>query len=499
MNQTLPPLPIEATLGPAGIRRIMVGVMLALLLGAMDQTIVAPGLPTIGRELSDLEHLPWVVTAYLLSATAVTPLYGKLSDIHGRRTMLLVAVTIFIAGSVFCALAASLPMLILARFLQGLGGGGLIVLPQTIVGDLIAPRDRPRYQAYLAAVYMTSSILGPVFGGFFAEHLHWSLIFWINLPLGALALAMTWNELHRLPQNHRPHRLDVVGAILMILATTLLLLALSWGGRTYAWSSLEILTLLAGSGVAFALFAGRLMTASEPFIPLTVMFNPVVAAGVTASFFAVGAMVGLSIYVPIYFEAVRGLNAARSGLYLVALMTGTVVGAIITGKVMGVTPRYKRTPMAGLALSVVATATLAATANDLSLFWFVVLLAIMGVGIGTQFPVTTVGVQNAVQPHELGTATANLNFFRSLGSAVLVAAYGAIFLGGIGGGAEHIASIDALAAGAARNGKDLGMVFQVIFAAAALTLVIAFIGLAAMKELPLRGAAERPGTPAKQA
>jgi EmrB/QacA subfamily drug resistance transporter len=499
MNQTLPPLPIEAALGPAGIRRIMVGVMLALLLGAMDQTIVAPGLPTIGRELADLEHLPWVVTAYLLSATAVTPLYGKLSDIHGRRTMLLVAVTIFIAGSVFCALAANLPMLILARFVQGLGGGGLIVLPQTIVGDLIAPRDRPRYQAYLAAVYMTSSILGPVFGGLFAEHLHWSLIFWINLPLGALALAMTWNELHRLPQNHRPHRLDVVGAILMILATTLLLLALSWGGRTYAWSSLEILTLLAGSGVAFALFAGRLMTASEPFIPLTVMLNPVVAAGVTASFFAVGAMVGLSIYLPIYFEAVRGLNAAQSGLYLMALMTGTVCGAIITGKVMGATPRYKRTPMAGLALSVVATATLAATANDLSLFWFVVLLAIMGVGIGTQFPVTTVGVQNAVQPHELGTATANLNFFRSLGSAVLVAAYGAILLGGIGDGAEHIATIDGLAAEAARNGKDLGTVFQVIFAAAALTLAIAFIGLAAMKELPLRGAAERPGTPAKQA
>jgi len=496
MNQSFPPLPSETALGSAAFKRIMAGAMVALLLGAMDQTIVAPGLPTIGRELADLENLPWVVTAYLLSATAVTPLYGKLSDIHGRRAMLLTAVAIFVAGSVLCAIAPSLPMLILARFLQGLGGGGLIALPQTIVGDLIPPRDRPRYQAYLAAVFMTSSILGPVFGGVFAEHLHWSLIFWINLPLGALALAMTWNELRLLPQNHRPHRLDVVGAILMILATTLLLLALSWAGRTYAWGSPQIIALLAGSAVAFTLFAGRLLTAAEPFIPLTILFNPVVAAGVAASFFAVGAMVGLSIYVPIYFEAIRGLNAAQSGLYLIALMAGTVCGAITTGKVMGMTPHYKRTPMIGVALSVVATAALAVTANDLPLAWFVALLAVIGWGIGTQFPMMTVGVQNAVQPHELGTATANLNFFRSLGSAVLVAAYGAVFLGAIGGEADHIASLDALVAQATRNGKDLGTVFQMVFAAASVTLAVAFIALAAMRELPLRGA-ERPPAPAK--
>ncbi len=482
-ENTTPSVPFE----PAAIRQIILGVMLAMLLGAMDQTIVAPALPTIGREFGDLERLPWVVTAYLLSATAVTPLYGKLSDIHGRRAMLLVSVAVFLIGSVLCALATSLPTLIFARFVQGLGGGGLIALPQTIVGDLVSPRDRPRYQSYLAAVFMTSSIVGPVVGGLFAEHLQWSLIFWINLPLGALALAMMWNQLRRLPQNHRPHSLDVIGAVLMITATTALLLALSWGGQAYAWGSFEVLGLLAGSAIAFIFFVMRLMTAKEPFVPLTVLLNPVVAAGVTASFFAVGAMVGLSIYVPIYFEAVRGLSASNSGLFLMALMTGTVVGAVISGRVMGYTPHYKRTPMVGVAVAVLATAAMALWGNSLSLFWFEVLLAFVGIGLGTQFPVMTVGVQNAVLTHELGTATANLNFFRSLGSAVLVAAYGAIFLGALGASGTEIGDLDVLAAEAARNGRDLGAVFEIVFAAASVSLAIAYVGLIFMKELPLRG------------
>jgi len=462
--------------------------MLAMLLGAMDQTIIAPALPTIGRELADLELLAWVVTAYLLAATAATPLYGKLSDIHGRRTMLLVAVVIFLVGSVLCALAQNMTMLILARFFQGIGGGGLMALPQTIVGDLVAPRDRPRYQAYLATVFMTASIIGPLFGGVFAQHFHWSLIFWINLPLGALALGMTWNELRRLPQNHRPHRLDVIGAILMILGTTLLLLALSWGGRSLAWGSSEIIALLLAAAFAFALFVGRLVTASEPFIPLTVLLNPVVAAGVTASFFAVGTMVGLSIYVSIYFEAVRGLSAAQSGLYLMAMMTGTVVGAIITGKLMGITPHYKRPPLVGVAFSIIALVILAASADNLSMLWFEILLAIVGMGIGTQFPVMTTGVQNAVLAHELGTATANLNFFRSLGSAVIVSAFGAILLGGIGDGSERIVALEILVAEAARSGKNIETVFQMVFAAAAISLAIAYVALLAMKEIPLRGA-----------
>ena len=469
------------------VLRIMAGVLLAMLLGAMDQTIVAPALATMGRDLGNFEYLPWVVTSYLLSATAVTPLYGKLSDIHGRRTMLLVAVTIFLIGSVLCALAPNLTLLILARFLQGLGGGGLIALPQTIVGDMISPRERPRYQAYVASVFMAASIIGPVFGGFFAQHMHWSLIFWINLPIGAVALAMTWNALRLLPQNHRPHRLDVIGAVLMIVATTALLLALSWAGHAYPWGSWQIVTLLAASGLAFVLFAGRAMTASEPFIPLTVLFNPVVAACVAASFFAVGAMIGLTIFVPIYFEVVRDMTSTQSGLGIMSMMSGTVVGAMISGRVMGLTPHYKRISMVGIALAAVATAVLATTAAGLSLTWFEVLLAAIGIGIGTQFPLTTVGVQNAVELHELGTATASLNFFRSLGSAVLASAYSAIFLGAIGSGIDHVATVEELAAAAAQSGINITDVFRPVYWAAAATLVLSFIAIVFMKELPLRG------------
>ena len=229
-----------AFLDHAAVRRIVLGILLAMLLGALDQTIVATALPTIGRDLNDLGNLPWVVTAYLLTATAVTPLYGKLSDIHGRRTMLLVAITIFAFGSVATALAPSMPVLIIARGLQGLGGGGLLSLSQVIVADVVSPRERGRYQGYIGAVFALSSLGGPVLGGFFAEHLHWSLIFWINLPLGLLAFLMTNSVLKRLPRHERPHRLDLIGATLMLLATIALLLALTWGGTRYAWASPQI-------------------------------------------------------------------------------------------------------------------------------------------------------------------------------------------------------------------------------------------------------------------
>jgi MFS family permease len=208
MNDSVAPGVVREDAGrldKSAIRRIVIGVMLAMLLAAVDQTIVATALPTIGGELNDLSHLPWVVTAYLLSATAVTPLYGKLADIIGRRTTLLTAIVVFIAGSVLCAIAPSMWFLILARFVQGLGGGGLIALAQTIVADIIPPRERMRYQAYFATVFVTSSVAGPVLGGFFAEHLHWSMIFWINLPIGGLAYFMTSGILRRLPRHERPH------------------------------------------------------------------------------------------------------------------------------------------------------------------------------------------------------------------------------------------------------------------------------------------------------
>ena len=488
MNDATPSA-LPPALDKADVRRIIVGILLAMLLAALDQTIVATALPTIGSELHDLQHLQWVVTAYLLSATAVTPLYGKLADIHGRRTMLLIAISVFIVGSLLCALAPAMIVLIGARFIQGLGGGGLIALAQTIVADVVSPRERMRYQAYFASVFVTSSVVGPVIGGFFAQDLHWSFIFWINLPLGLGALAMTYGVLKRLPRHERPHKLDVVGALLMAFAATTLLLALSWGGSTYPWTSVEVIGLLIATVIAWSLFAARLLTAAEPFVPLAVMFNPVVGTGTAANFFVVGTMVGLSIFVPIYFEAIVGLTASQSGLALIALMGGTVTGAQIAGRIMAWSERYKRGPAAGLVVAVIGTALLAAGSGSLPLWQIEVLLALSGIGMGTIFPVTTVSIQNAVEPHQLGTATATFNFFRSLGSAILVAVFGTLFLGGLGVGGQTIGSLENLVAMAAKNGTPIGPVFTLIFGAASVTLALGFACFLAMEERPLKGRA----------
>jgi MFS family permease len=270
MDQATPPSRSSTDHPPltqAEIRSIIIGLKVALLLAALDQTIIATALPTIGRELGDLEHLPWVVTSYLLTATVATPLYGKFSDAHGRRITLLIGISVFIIGSIACALAPSMLFLILARGLQGLGGGGLIALSQTIVADLVAPRDRGRYQVYFASVFMTSSLAGPVLGGFFAQHLHWSMIFWINLPLGLLAFLISYRGLKRLPRHERPHKLDLLGALLLVAATVSILLALSWGGLRYPWMSMPILALVVLSGVFWMLYSWRMGTAVEPLIP----------------------------------------------------------------------------------------------------------------------------------------------------------------------------------------------------------------------------------------
>ncbi|MEK0082891.1 MDR family MFS transporter [Benzoatithermus flavus] len=484
MRSGIPAPPAAASLDHAAIRSIMLGIMLAMFLGALDQTIVATALPTIGRELGDVEHLPWVVTAYLLSSTAVTPLYGKLSDIHGRRRMMLVSVATFVVGSIACAVAPSMLILIVARGLQGLGGGGLISLAQTIIADILAPKERARYQAYIAAVFVTSSVAGPVMGGFFAEHLHWSMIFWINLPLGLGAYWMTDRTLRRLPRHERPHRLDLAGAVLIVLATVAFMLALNWGGVRFSWNSAPILGLLAATAILAVLFALRLLTAAEPFLPLSVLFNPVVARGTAAACFGMGTFIGLSIFVPVYFELLLGLEASRSGLALIPLMGGVVTGATLSGRLMTSLRHYKRPAMAGLALAVLCLAFLAWRPDGLRLALVELLLGIIGVGIGTLLPVTTVSIQNAVPMHQLGTATGAMNFFRSLGSAVAVAAFGAIVLGGI---VAPGASLESLQQSALPAGMDLGHVFRLLFAAAALGLGTSLLWLITMEERPLRG------------
>ncbi|MEP9369840.1 MDR family MFS transporter [Xanthobacter sp. VNH20] len=470
------------SLAHAEILTIIVGIMLAMLLAALDQTIVATALPTIGSDLNDFVNLSWVVTAYLLSSTAVTPLYGKMSDVLGRRVVLMFAIGVFMLGSLACALAPSMLVLILARGLQGLGGGGLISLSQTIIADVVSPRERGRYQGYIAGVFAASSIAGPVLGGVISDHLHWSVIFWINLPLGLAAFLMTDRTLRRLPRHERRHKVDVLGGVLMIASTTSLLLALTWGGVRYPWSSPLILGLFATALMLSVTFVWRMKTAPEPFLPLSILANRVVSMSVSSVFFVAGIMIALSINVPLYFETVRLFTPSQSGLALIPQSAGVVLGAVISGRAMARLTHYKLPAMIGLSVSCTCLVTLALLPDHTPIILWLVLLGLMGIGIGTVLPVSTVAIQNAVLPHQLGTATGTSNFFRALGSAVFVAMLGAVLLGALG--VSQQGDIATLAHNA--DPALLSHAFHLVFGAAAAAMLCGLGFLIAMEERPLR-------------
>jgi EmrB/QacA subfamily drug resistance transporter len=470
----------------ATVRAIMAGIMLAMFLSALEQTIVAPALPAIGASLGDIENLSWVVTAYLLAATAATPLFGKLSDIHGRRTIMLLGIGIFLAGSVACALAPTMLALVIARAVQGVGGGGILPIAQTIIADLVSPRERTRVQGYTSVMFMSASILGPILGGVLTDHFHWSLIFWINLPLGAVAWVMTGRALRRLPQNHRPHRLDVLGAVLMLVAATALMLALGWGGTRYRWDSWQILGLIAGSACLWAAFALRLLTAREPFIPLSILREPVTSLMTCAAFFSIGAFIGITIYTPLYFQTMLGNSASTSGLALIAFMAGATCGSLLAGRVLARVTHYMRLPKVCLLLGVVVLAVLAFDPAGRSAWEVTVLLGLLGCAIGPMYPVGTVVIQNAVKPHQFGTATGAINFFRSLGGAFIVAGFGAIVLGAVGSAGE-ILGHGRFAIDAAAHAAELVSAFRWVFIAAAVCLAVALVCIMLMDERPLAG------------
>ena len=484
-------IPISAApLGKAAALSIVVGIMLAMFLSALEQTIVAPALPAIGRALQNVEGLSWVVTAYLLSATAATPLFGKLSDIHGRRFMMMISIGVFVVGSVACALAPTIGALILARALQGFGGGGILPLAQTVIADLLPPRERPLVMAYTSAMFLTASILGPVLGGILTDHLHWSLIFWINLPLGAAALVMTDRALRRLPRNERPHRLDFIGAALMVSAAIALLLALNWGGSRYAWTSWQLLSIIGGSLALWIAFGLRLLRAPEPFIPLTMLKEPVVFGTVLAGFFSIGTIIGLSIFIPLYIELVLGRSASAAGLVLIAFTAGATLGSMAAGRLMVRMERYKRVPILAIPIAVAPLMGLAAFPAALSLWQVVALLALTGAGIGPMYPATTVIIQNAVLPHQFGIATGSLNFFRTLGGAIIVAIFAAIVLGGFDAGGTPL-TLEKLVHNAS-SGTEFAAPFRFVFIAGSLFLAASLVAVAVIEERPLQGPLRHP-------
>ena len=480
------PQPQATPLDHATIVAIMWGIMLSMFLSALEQTIVAPALPTIGRTLGDVDNLSWVASAYLLANTAAVPLFGKLSDIYGRRRMLLLTTLIFVVGSVACALAPNMPALIAARALQGTGGGGILPIAYTVIGDMVSPRERPVYQSNTSIMFLAAGILGPVLGGVLTDYVHWTMIFWINLPLGLLALWLTDRALRKLPRNERPHRLDMPGAVLMVGAALSLMLAVSWGGTRYGWVSGPILGLLAGSLALWGLFALRAATAPEPFIPVAILREPIVAAVAIAGFFSVGTMIGLSIFLPLYFQLVLGFTPSGSGTALIVFLVAATAGSFIAGRLMVLTVHYKRVPLGGLVLGLVMVVALGAKPAGLSLLEVSVLLTVGGAGLGVMYPVTTTIIQNTVESDRLGTATGMLSFARLLGGSIIVAAFGAIVLGGIGTGGRGL-TLSMLRGGATLAGSDFATVFGWLFASAAVFLAAGFVAVLAIEERPLRG------------
>lgn len=461
---------------------IIAGVLLSMLLAALDQTIVAPAMPTIGHALGHAQYLPWIVTGYLLTATAMAPLYGKISDVYGRRPTVYAAILIFLLGSLVSAMAPNMFVLVVGRAIQGAGGGGLFTLTQTVIGDLVPPRERARYTAWISGTWAVASIAGPLLGGTFAEHLHWSLIFWINIPLGLLAMAIINKPLKKLPIAAKQHRIDGLGALLLVAATALLLLALNWGGSEYPWLSREILGLLAASVVFWVAFALRLLRATEPLISLEVLGNPVVLAGTLSVFLLQAANIGLAVYLPVYLQSIVGLSVSESGLAMLGLLLGTVAGATLSGRMLQHFTHYKRIAMVGVLFAMICLGMLAFVAGNASLLVVEILTICIGLGSGTTFPVATVSVQNAVDRAHLGVATGVLTFLRSLGSALGVAMLGAVALGyGL-----PLAGEGTLAIGQVISAAP----FEMIFLVAAATLLMALVALGLMPEIPLRGQAE---------
>jgi len=396
------------------------------MLASLDQNIVAVALPQIVSDLGGLSHLSWVVTSFMLTSTATTPLYGKLSDLYGRKPLFIIAILIFLAGSSLCGLAGSMTQLVVFRGIQGLGAGGLTTLAMTTVADLVPPRERGRYQGYFGAVFAFSSIAGPLLGGFITDALSWRWIFFVNLPIGFLALAFFLFGFHR-PPRVVSHRIDYGGAILLTAATVALLLVLTWGGVQYAWSSPIIMGLAGSVAVLIALLVYTERRAGEPVLPPHIFHNPVFVIATGVMFLTFMGLFGAAVFLPLFFQLVLGFAPAAAGLMLAPMTGGVVVASFIGGRLVTSTGRYKIFPVVGLAAATLSfLAVMYAAMAGASLSFIEVSLVILGMGFGLVMPNLMVAIQNSVLPVEMGSATAAMAFFRSLGGTFGVAISGAI-------------------------------------------------------------------------
>ena len=422
----IPVTPVETKVySHRQIMVIMSGLMLGMLLAALDQTIVATALPTIVGDLGGLNHLSWVVTAYLVASTVTTPLYGKFSDIYGRKRTFQFAIVVFLFGSALAGLSQSMIELIAFRGLQGIGAGGLMTLAMTIIGDVVPPRQRGRYQGYMGAVFALASVIGPLLGGFFVDQLSWRWVFYVNIPVGAVALVVTSTVLD-LPYTRMVHRIDYAGTVLLVSAVGSILLAVTWGGTQYAWGSPVIIALSVVGAILLVAFVAVERRAAEPVLPLHLFRNRVFAVS-TATMFIVGlAMFGGIIYLPLFLQVVGRKSATSAGLLLLPLILGIVFTSIVSGRVISRTGRYKAFPVVGMlvmSLGLYLLSTMGPTTTEVSAGVYMIVL---GLGLGMVMQVLVLAVQNAVERRDLGTATGAATFLRSMGGSFGVALFGAV-------------------------------------------------------------------------
>src|SRR5215470_13654731 len=487
----------------ASIRAVFGALFLAILLAALDRTIVSTALPTIVAQLGGLTHLSWVVTAYLLTSTVVGPLYGKLGDLHGRKIVLQAAIIIFLVGSALCGLSRNMPELIVFRALQGIGGGGLIVVTIAVIGDLIPPRERGRYQGLFGAAFGIATIVGPLLGGFFVDHLSWQWIFYINLPFGILTLVVIAVALP-VPSPRRGHVIDYGGAALLTAALTGIILFTSLGGTTFPWASPVIVGLIAISVVATAGFIAFELRAPEPILPMSLFANRNFAVASSVGLIVGLALFGAVTFLPIYLQVVKGVSPSVSGLLLMPMMLGMLATSVISGRLISRFGRYKLFPILGTATMTFGLGALSLLAIE-SGDWQTAIDALwLGLGMGMVMQVLIIAVQNSVDYQHLGVATSGTMLFRSLGGALGVALFGAIFANRLhaqlaGPGMDFLATV--IPAAVRGLPPDLHQEYitavmaalRPVFLAAAVITALGFVLTFLLREYPLREGAPAEG------
>jgi EmrB/QacA subfamily drug resistance transporter len=406
------------------------GLLIAMFIAALDQTIMATALPTVAGDLGGLSQLPWVVTVYVLAAAATTPVWGKLSDLFGRRDLLRLAILVFIAGSALSGVSQSIGELIACRTLQGIGAGGVMTLATAAVGDLVSPRERGRYQGYIQLVFVLASVTGPLLGGLFVDHASWRWVFYVNIPIGALALAAVSRYL-RVPFQRRPAQIDYLGASLLAAAVSAAILMASWAGGRYSWGSPQIVGLAAAAVTLLAAFVWQERRAAEPVLPSRLFGNRVFVVVSVALLITTLSLFAAIVFLPLFLQLVTGASATTSGLLVLPLLIASSASTILAGWIMVATGRYRIFPIAGLALMAAGLLLFATLGAESSRSTAALFMVVFGLGFGMVTQILMVAIQNAVEMREIGTATASANLFRAFGGSIGVAVYGAIFTAGL--------------------------------------------------------------------